>query len=70
MSVPFLLLVGLIIFARCKWANVSIGDMFIGCLLGLALAGTVIGPPILNGTQTLATAFFNGVAGAVTGLGS
>jgi hypothetical protein len=67
MTIPFLVLAILLVVLRVRWGNVSGWDMALGVILGLAIAGTAIGPPLLQGLTTLVASFGQGISRAVTG---
>ena len=52
LSIPIILVLGLIAFGMIKWGNHKASGVVVGVLFGLTLAATPAGPPILDGFKT------------------
>lgn len=64
-SIPFVFLMGIIAFCMVKWGKSKAGGMMVGCLFGLLLATTAVGPPIVSAATSAEQAIISGFAKAV-----
>jgi hypothetical protein len=51
-TLPLVILLGLLAFALVKWGKQKVSGVLVGILFGLALATTAVGPPILHAVST------------------
>jgi hypothetical protein len=60
----FLILLGAV-YVAVRHGKSSAGGMVLGVLLGLAMASTTVGPPLLSGLTTLSTTVIRAISSAV-----
>lgn len=65
LSVPLVLLLGLLAFGLVRWGKQKVSGVVVGMLFGLALASTAVGPPILSGLNSLSNSVVGGFSLAV-----
>lgn len=65
MTIPLVVLLGLILFGLIKWAKHKVSGIIVGILFGLALATTRVGPAILHTITGLVAGLFGAINGAV-----
>ena len=65
MTIPLVVILGALAFGIIRWGKQKISGVLVGVLLGLALASTVIGPPIINAVQVASTTVISAVAGLI-----
>lgn len=65
MTIPIVVLLGLLAFGLVKWGKQKISGLLVGILFGLALATTSVGPPILNAVSSASKTVVSAVSSAV-----
>ena len=65
MTIPLVLLLGIIVVIAVKWGKQKLFGVFLGVLFGLALATTAFGAAILHGVTAMSAAIIAGLSGAV-----
>ena len=65
MTVPLVVLLGLLAFGLVKWGKQKVSGVLVGILFGLALATTSVGPPILNAVSTASKTVVSAISSAV-----
>jgi len=65
MTIPIVVLLGLLAFGLVKWGKQKISGLLVGILFGLALATTSVGPPILHAVSTASKTVVSAVSSAV-----
>lgn len=64
-TIPFVLLFGLLAFGCIKWGTAKWGHIIVGTLFGLVLASTSIGGQIVAGITTLSVALIHAANSAI-----
>ena len=65
LSIPLVLLLGILAFGLVKWGKQKVSGVIVGVLFGIALASTAVGPPILDGLNTLSNSIVRAFSSAV-----
>ena len=65
LSIPLVLLLGLLAFGLVKWGKQKMSGVVVGVLFGIALASTAVGPPILNGLNSVSNSIVHAVGSTV-----
>ena len=66
-NAPLFLVLVFIIVVCIKGKAASAGSVALGTLLGLTLAGTAVGPPILHGLTSASSALVSGLTSSLGG---
>jgi hypothetical protein len=66
-SAPLFIVLAVAAFVAVKWGPAKASHLALGVLLGLSLATTAAGPPILNGITTAMDAIVSTVSNAAGG---
>jgi hypothetical protein len=53
------------VYVAVRHGNSSVGGLVLGVLLGLVMASTAVGPPLLTGLTTLSTMVIRAISSAV-----
>lgn len=64
-NVPLFLVILFAVAMCIKGKAASAGSVALGALLGLTLAGTAVGPPILHGMTSAATSLVSGLSASL-----
>ena len=64
-TIPLVLLLGLLAFGLVRWGNQKASGVVVGVLFGLALASTSIGPPIVHGLTSFSSSMVKAISSAV-----
>ncbi len=64
-TLPLVALLALIAFGLVVWGDERISGILVGVVLGLALATTPVGPPILHAVKVASEAVFTAISTAV-----
>lgn len=59
---PLFLLLGFIVVICLKTKSAQLGSVVLGCLFGLSMASTALGPPILTALTNMSTAVVQGLS--------
>lgn len=62
---PLVVILGLLAFGLVRWGKQKISGLLVGILLGLALASTAVGPPILDAVTSASRTVFAAISSAV-----
>lgn len=65
LSIPLVVLLGLLAFGLVKWGKQKMSGVVVGVLFGLALASTAVGPPILDGLSSVSSSVVRAVSSTV-----
>lgn len=65
MTIPLVVLLGILAFGLIRWGKQKVSGIVVGVLFGLALASTVVGPPILRAVTIASTTVVQAVTQAV-----
>ena len=65
MTIPLVVILGLLAFGLVRWGKQKISGLLVGILLGLALASTAVGPPILDAVTSASRTVFAAITSAV-----
>lgn len=65
LSIPLVVLLGLLAFGLVKWGKQKMSGVVVGVLFGLALASTAVGPPILDGLNSVSSSVVRAVSSTV-----
>lgn len=68
-TAPLFLVLAIAAFVAMKYGSTKPGGMFLGILLGLSLASTTIGPPILDGLNQAMASVVASVSSVAGGSG-
>lgn len=68
-TIPLVAILAILIFLCVKYWKQGLGGAVVGVLLGLALASTAVGPPILSGLNTFCDAVIGAINAGVNGGG-
>ena len=63
-TVPLFLILLIVAYVSVRHGKAGAGGMVLGVLLGLAMASTAIGPPLLNGLTSLSTTVIRSISAA------
>lgn len=66
MTIPLVLILLILAFGLVKWGKQKVTGIFVGVLLGIALASTAVGPPLLHGISSASAAIVNALSGAIS----
>lgn len=66
-TAPLFIILALVAFGAIKWGGAHVGHMVLGTLLGLSLATTAIGGPILHGIEAAMSSVVSTVSSAAGG---
>ncbi|HEY8717738.1 hypothetical protein [Pengzhenrongella sp.] len=66
-TLPLFLILLVVAYISVRHGKARPGGMVLGVLLGLAMATTAIGPPLLAGLTTLSTTAIQAISSAVGG---
>lgn len=66
-TAPLFIIFAIVAFVAVKWGPATPGVVLLGMLLGLSLASTSIGGPILSGLETASASAIQTVTNAVGG---
>lgn len=61
-TAPLALVLGIISFFMTKGSASTVAATVVNILLGIALASTIIGPPMINGLESGSNALFQAVS--------
>ena len=64
-TLPLVALLALIAFGLVVWGDEKISGILVGIVLGLALATTPVGPPILDAVKVASEAVFTAISAVV-----
>jgi hypothetical protein len=64
-TLPIVVLLGLLAFGLVKWGNQKVSGVLVGVVFGLALATTSVGPPILHAVSTASETVVSAISSAV-----
>lgn len=64
-TLPLVALLALVAFGLVVWGDERISGILVGVVLGLALATTPVGPPILHAVKVVSEAVFTAISAAV-----
>lgn len=67
LTMPIFLFVLILVGFGIKWKALSWGQTLLGALLGLLMASTAFGPPVVDGITSVTAAAVEGVSGALNG---
>lgn len=62
MTIPIVLVLGLLAFGIVRWGKQKVSGIIVGVLFGLALATTTLGPPLLHGVTSIGQSVTSGVS--------
>jgi hypothetical protein len=65
MTIPLVVILGAVAFGVIKWGKQKLSGIIVGVLFGLALASTVVGPPIIHAVQVASTTVLTAITGLV-----
>jgi len=65
MTIPLVVLLGILAFGLIRWGKQKLSGIVVGVLFGLALASTVVGPPILRAVQVGSTTVLRAIRQAI-----
>lgn len=65
MTIPLVVVLGLLAFGLVKWGKQKVSGVLVGVLLGLALATTAVGPPILDAATSASKTVIAAISSAV-----
>lgn len=65
MTVPLVVLLGLLALGLVKWGDQELPGVLVGILLGLALATTPVGPPILHAVTSASETVVSAISSLV-----
>ena len=65
MTIPLVVLLGILAFGLIRWGKQKLSGIVVGILFGLALASTVVGPPILRAVQVASTTVVQAISQAI-----
>ena len=65
MTIPLVVILGLLAFGLVKWGKQKVSGVLVGVLLGLALASTAVGPPILDAVASASRTVVSAISSAV-----
>jgi len=64
-TIPLVLILGLLAFGLVRWGKQKVSGLLVGILLGLALASTAVGPPILDAVTSASRTIVTAISQAV-----
>lgn len=64
-TAPLALVLGVISFFMTKGSASTIAGTIVNVLFGIALASTLVGPPMIQGLESGSNAVFSGISDAV-----
>ena len=64
-TLPFVVVLGLLAFGLVKWGKQKVSGVVVGMLFGLALATTAVGPPILHAVTAASKTVVAAISSAV-----
>ena len=65
MTIPLVVILGLLAFGLVKWGKHKVSGVLVGVLFGLALASTAVGPPILHAVTSASKTAVSAISSAV-----
>ncbi len=65
LTIPLVVILAIAAVFMVKYAKHKVGGIVVGVLLGLSLASTSVGPPILSGLTSLSRTVVDAVSGAM-----
>ena len=64
-TLPLVVLLGLLAFGLVRWGKQKVSGVVVGMLFGLALATTAVGPPILHAVSAASRTIVTAISTAV-----
>ncbi|WP_152363815.1 hypothetical protein [Microlunatus speluncae] len=68
-TVPLVAILAVGLFLLVKFGKQGLGGAVVGVFLGLALASTTVGPPIIDGLQTFCDTVISSIQAGLNGGG-
>ncbi|GAA3637011.1 hypothetical protein [Microlunatus ginsengisoli] len=65
LTLPLVIVLGLLAFGLVKWGKQKVSGVLVGILFGLALATTMVGPPILHAVTSASKTVVAAISSAV-----